>query len=37
MSSRRGMSKGSSARVFRTGRSVHGRNFATSMRGGYRI
>lgn len=31
------MSRGSSRRSFRSGNRTHGRNFAMSMRGGYRI
>lgn len=37
MAMRFGMNKGQAKRNFRRGARVHGRNFATAMRGGYRI
>lgn len=37
MAMRKGMSKRKSRKSFRKGRKVNGRNFATAMRGGYRI
>lgn len=37
MSMRNKMTRRGSSRNFRRGHKVHGRNFATAMRGGYRI
>lgn len=34
---RRRQSRGQARRSFRSGARTHGRNFATAMRGGYRI
>lgn len=37
MPMRRPMSRGEAKRNFRRGAKVNGRNFATAMRGGYRL